>query len=576
MHPPISNLKIMLNKNGGNKMLGGQGQVPILVLKEGTTREHGKDAKRNNINAAKAIADAVRSTLGPRGMDKMLVDSMGDVVISNDGVTILKEIDVEHPAAKMVIEAAKTQDEECHDGTTTAVVLAGEFLKRSEDLIEQNVHPTIITGGFRMAMDQAIDFLGKLADNVKPNDDAILRDIATTAMTGKSAESIKDHLATIAVEAVKKIMEKTDGKITIDLDNIKVEKKHGGAIQDTNLIEGIILDKERVHSGMPKSVKNAKIALLNAALEVKKTEVDAKIQITSPAQLQDFLNEEEKMLRNMVEKIQKSGANVVICQKGIDDLPQHYLAKAGIYAVRRAKKSDIEKLAKATGAKIVTNIHDLTKDDLGKAGLVEEKKIANDQMTYITGCKDAKAISILVRGGTDHIVDEIERNLNDALGVVAVALEDGKILTGGGATPMELSQHLREYATTVGGREQLAIEAFANAIEIIPRTLAENAGLDPINSLIDLRKEHKSGKKYFGLNVWTGEVTDMKKLKIIEPMRVMKQAIQGATETAMMILRIDDVIASKSTGGGMPPGGPGGGMGGMGGPGGMGGMDDMD
>jgi thermosome len=554
-------------------MLGGQGQVPILVLKEGTTREHGKDAKRNNINAAKAIADAVRSTLGPRGMDKMLVDSMGDVVISNDGVTILKEIDVEHPAAKMVIEAAKTQDEECRDGTTTAVVLAGEFLKRSEELIEQNVHPTIITGGYRMAMEHAIEFLNKLAENVKPNDEKTLMNISMTAMTGKSAEAIKEHLARISVDAVKAVMEKENNRIVVDFDNIKVEKKHGGTIEDTELIEGIILDKERVHSGMPKKIKNAKIILLNAALEVKKTEVDAKIQITSPAQLQDFLAEEEKMLKDMVETIKKSGATVVICQKGIDDLPQHYLAKAGIYAIRRAKKSDIEKIAKATGARIVTNIHDLSKADMGNANVVEERKIATDQMTFITGCKDAKAISILVRGGTDHVVDEIERNLNDSIGVVAVALEDGKVLTGGGATPMELSQHLREYATTIGGREQLAIEAFANSIEIIPRTLAENAGLDPINSLIDLRKEHKAGKRTMGLNVWTGKVTDMKKMHIIEPIRVMRQAIQGATETAMMILRIDDVIASKS-GGGMPGGMPPGGMGGM--PGGMGGMGDMD
>jgi thermosome len=522
-------------------MLGGQGQVPILVLKEGTTREHGKDAKHNNINAAKAISDAVRSTLGPRGMDKMLVDSMGDVVISNDGVTILKEIDVEHPAAKMIIEAAKTQDEECRDGTTTAVVLAGEFLKRSEELIDQNVHPTIITGGFRMAMDHAIEFLNKLADPVKPTDNNVLKEIAITAMTGKSAEAIKDHLANISVNAVKTIMEKEGGKISVDLDNIKVEKKHGGSIQDTELIEGIILDKERVHSGMPRTVKNAKIVLLNVALEVKKTEVDAKIQITSPTQLQDFINEEERMLKTMVDKIQKSGANVVICQKGIDDLPQHYLAKAGIYAVRRAKKSDIEKIGKATGARIVTNIQDLSSKDLGKAGSVEERKIANDEMTYITGCKDAKAISILVRGSTEHVVDEIERNLNDALGVVGVALEDGKILIGGGAAPMELSRTLHEFATTVGGREQLAIEAFANAIEIIPRTLAENAGLDPINTIIDLRKAHKGGKKYTGLNVWDGKVTDMKKMKIIEPLRVMKQAILGATETAIMILRIDDV-----------------------------------
>jgi thermosome len=543
-------------------MLGTQGQVPILVLREGTKRDQGKNATLNNINAAKTIADAVRSTLGPRGMDKMLVDSMGDVVITNDGVTILKEIDVEHPAAKMIIEAAKTQDEECHDGTTTAVVLAGEFLKRSEELLEQNVHPTLITSGFRMALEHSIDILNKLAEPINQDDEETLKVVAITAMSGKSAEGIRSHLAEIAVKAVKTIMEKEGDRIIVDLDNIKVEKKQGGAIQDTELIEGIIIDKERVHSGMPKSVKNAKIALLNAALEVKKTEVDAKIQITSPAQLQDFLNEEERMLISMVDQIEKSGANVVICQKGIDDQPQHYLAKAGIFAVRRAKKSDMEKLAKATGARIVNNIHDLTQNDLGKATIVEEKKIANDEMTYITGCRNAKAISILIRGGTEHVVDEIERNLHDALGVVGIALEDGKIITGGGSTPMELSRQLHEYAATVGGREQLAIEAYAKAIEIIPRTLAENAGIDQINILIDLRKAHKSGNKHTGVNIWTGMTTDMQKMRVIEPMRVMKQALQGATETAMMILRIDDVIASRKTSGGMPggPGGMGGGM----------------
>jgi thermosome len=550
-------------------MLGTQGQVPILVLREGTKRDQGKNATLNNINAAKTIADAVRSTLGPRGMDKMLVDSMGDVVITNDGVTILKEIDVEHPAAKMIIEAAKTQDEECHDGTTTAVVLAGEFLKRSEELLEQNVHPTLITSGFRMALEHSIDILNKLAEPINQDDEETLKVVAITAMSGKSAEGIRSHLAEIAVKAVKTIMEKEGDRIIVDLDNIKVEKKQGGAIQDTELIEGIIIDKERVHSGMPKSVKNAKIALLNAALEVKKTEVDAKIQITSPAQLQDFLNEEERMLISMVDQIEKSGANVVICQKGIDDQPQHYLAKADIFAVRRAKKSDMEKLAKATGARIVNNIHDLTQNDLGKATIVEEKKIANDEMTYITGCRNAKAISILIRGGTEHVVDEIERNLHDALGVVGIALEDGKIITGGGSTPMELSRQLHEYAATVGGREQLAIEAYAKAIEIIPRTLAENAGIDQINILIDLRKAHKSGNKHTGVNIWTGMTTDMQKMRVIEPMRVMKQALQGATETAMMILRIDDVIASRKTSGGMP--------GGPGGPGGMGGgMEDFD
>jgi thermosome len=535
-------------------MIGGQGQVPIMVLKEGTTREKGKDAKRNNINAAKAIADAVRSTLGPRGMDKMLVDSMGDVVISNDGVTILKEIDVEHPAAKMIIETAKVQDEECRDGTTSAVVLAGEFLKQTEELLDQNVHPTIITGGFRMAMEQALKQLNKLAEPIEHGNERLLKDIAMTAMTGKSAESIKEHLASISVKAVKSVMEQDGDKIRVNFDDIMVVKKHGGNIQDTSLIEGIIIDKERLHSGMPKTIKNSKIALLNAALEVKKTEVDSKIQITSPTQLQDFLNVEEKMLKDIVKKIKDTGANILICQKGIDDLPQHYLTKAGIYAVRRAKKSDMEKLAKATGARIVNNIHDLTFEDLGKTKLVEEKKIADDQMTYITGCKEAKAISILIRGATDHVINEIERTMNDALGVVAVAIEDGKVLVGGGATQMELSQALRDYATTVGGREQLAIEAFAKAMEIIPRTLAENAGLDPINVLIDLRKSHKNGEKNSGLNILDGKVTDMKRLKIIEPLRIFKQAIQSATETTTMILRIDDVIASKK-GSAIPPGG---------------------
>jgi thermosome len=548
-------------------MLGGQGQVPVLVLKEGTTRERGRDAKKNNINAAKAIADAVRSTLGPRGMDKMLVDSMGDVVITNDGVTILKEIEVEHPAAKMIIETAKTQDEECRDGTTSAVVLAGEFLKRSEELIDQNVHPTIISGGFRMAAERAVKFLEDNAEPVNSDDEEALHSIAATAMTGKGAEAFKDQLADITVRAIKSVMETEDGRIVVDLDNVKIEKKQGGTIRNTELIEGIILDKERVHSSMPRNVKEAKIALLNAALEVKKTEVDAKIQITSPDQLQSFLAEEERMLKDMVEKIKNSGANVVICQKGIDDLPQHYLAKAGIYAVRRAKKSDMEKLAKATNGRIITNLDDLSQDDLGQADVVEEKKIGDDEMTYVTGCKSAKAISVLIRGGTEHVIDEIERNLNDALGVVGVAVEDGKILIGGGATQIEIAKDLKEYATTVGGREQLAIEAFAQAIETIPRTLAENAGLDPINVLIDLRKAHKKGQKTAGIDVWTGKVVDMKEAKVLEPLRVSTQAIQGATDTAIMILRIDDVIASKGgAGAGMPPGGmPPGGMGGMGG-----------
>jgi thermosome len=550
-------------------MMNGQ---PIFILKEGTQREQGKGAIHNNIQAAKAVAEAVRTTLGPRGMDKMLVDSMGDVVITNDGVTILKEIDIEHPAAKMIVEVAKTQDEECGDGTTTAVILTGEFLKRAEELIEQSVHPTIITGGYQLAAAKAKDILNKISDKVTKNDTKILAKIAETAMTGKMAEGTKIQLGEIAVKAVVSVMEERDGKIYVDKDQIKVEKKHGGAVSDTEIIQGVILDKERVHTGMPVSVSNARIALLDAAMEIKKTEVDAKIQITDPHMLQAFLSEEENMLKKMVEKVKKSGANVIVCQKGIDDLAQHYLSKAGIYAVRRAKKSDMDKLAKATGARVVSNLDDLTKDDLGNAGNVEERTISGDKMTFVTGCKNAKSVSILIRGGTEHVVDEIERAMTDALGVVSSAIEDGKILAGGGSVAVEVAYGLRKYANEVGGREQMAIEAFANAMEIIPRTLAENAGLDSINTLIDLRKAHVDGNKYAGINVYDGKVVDMKKLNVIEPLRVSTQAIQAATETAIMILRIDDIIASKGSKGGMPPGGmPPGGMGGMGG-----GMPDMD
>jgi thermosome len=497
-------------------------------------------------------------------MDKMLVDSMGDVVITNDGVTILKELDVDHPAAKMVIEVAKTQDEECGDGTTSAVVLAGELLKRSEELIDQNVHPTIITGGFRLASLKALEILNKVAYGVTLEDEDTLEFLAKTAMTGKSADVIRDELAKVAVKAVKAVAEKKDGKWVVDIDNIKLEKKHGGSTKDTEVIDGIIIDKERVHSGMPKVVEGAKIALINSALEIKKTEVDAKIQITDPTQLQAFLAEEERMLKNMVGKVKEVGATVVVCQKGIDDLAQHYLAREGIFAVRRAKKSDMERLERATGGRIVSNLEEITPEDLGEAGRVEEMKVSGDDMTFFTGCEKAKSVSVLVRGGTEHVVDEIERALNDAVHVVGVAVEDGKIITGGGSHSIALAQGLREYATTVGGREQMAIEAYATAIEIIPQTLAENAGLDPINTLINLRKAHKGGQMYAGLNIETGDVLNMKDNKIIEPLRVGTQAIQSATETAIMILRIDDVIASKGMEGGGPPMPPGG-MGGMGG-----------
>jgi thermosome len=536
------------------------GQTPILVLKEGTTREKGKGAQGNNIAAAKAIADAVRSTLGPRGMDKMLVDSMGDAVITNDGVTILKEIDIEHPAAKMMVEVAKTQDEECGDGTTTAVILAGELLKKSEDLLDQNIHSTIISSGYRMAAEKARNIMEKIAESVSIKDKKTLKNIASTAMISKSVSSWREHMADVAVDAVTRIAEKRDGDYNVDKDNIQIVKKQGGSISDTKMIAGIIVDKEPVHPGMAKKVDKAKIALLDSALEVKKTEVDAKIQITDPTQLQAFLAEEENMLKNMVKTVKDSGANVLFCQKGIDDLAQHYLAKEGIYAVRRVKKSDMEKLAKATGGTIVTKLADLTKSDLGAAALVEERKVADDQMTFVTGCRNPKAVSILIRGGTEHVVDEIERSLEDAIGVVRVTIEDGKMIAGGGATAAEIALRLREYASTIGGREQIAIEAFANAMEVVPRTLAENAGLDPIDTLIELRKAHAKGKKTAGINVYTDKVVDMRKENVIEPLRVGMQAISSATDAAVMILRIDDVIASKSTGGGppMPPGGPGG------------------
>ena len=522
-------------------------QQPIIVLKEGTKRERGRSAQYSNIMAARAIADAVRSTLGPKGMDKMLVDSMGDVIITNDGATILKEIDVEHPAAKMMVEVAKAQDEECGDGTTTAVVLTGELLKVAGELLEKNIHPTIIARGFKIAADKAVEILNSMAKPIKKDDVKTLKNIAITAMASKGASAAKDMLADIVVKAVRMVAEEIDGRTVVDLDNIQITKKQGGSINDTQVIEGIILDKERVHEGMPKIVKNAKIALVNAPFEVKKTEVDARIQITDPSQLQRFLDEEEAMLRKMVEKVKKAGANVLICQKGIDDIAQHFLAKEGIYAVRRAKKSDMEKLAKATGAKIVSNLDDLTPKDLGKAGLVEERKIGDDRMTFVMNCKNPKAVSILIRGGTEHIVDELERALHDALSVVKVALEDGKITPGGGAAATEIAIKLREYAPTVGGREQMAIEAFADAIEIVPRTLAENAGLDPIDMMIKVRAAHKKGMKYAGIDVDSGDIVDMMKNNVIEPLRVSTQEVKAAAEAAIMILRIDDIIAAKGT-----------------------------
>ena len=534
----------------------GNGQAPIFILKDGTQRTRGRSAQSNNIAAAKAVADAVRSTLGPKGMDKMLVDSMGDVVITNDGATILKEMDIDHPAAKMIIEVAKTQEQHCFDGTTTAVVLSGELLKRSEDLIDQNVHPTVICEGFRLAAEKAVELLDSHGIPTK-NDDSVLMEVAKTALTGKSAGAVKSFMADICVRAVNAVGFVEDGERIIDLSDIKVEKRQGGSIKDSSLIDGIILDKERVHSGMPRSLSDAKIALVNSAIEVKKTEVDAKIQITDPSQLAHFLAEEESYIRGLVTKIQESGATVLVCQKGIDELAQHYMAKAGIMAIRRAKKSDMEALSKATGGKIVTNLDDLTANDLGNAAKVEEKKIGESNMTFITGCPEAKSVSVLLRGGTEHVVDEIRRAFDDAVGVVSVAWEDGAVLTGGGSVLAALSRDLRTYAETVGGLEQMAIEAFASALEIVPRTLAENAGLDPVTTLIELRKAHADGASHTGINVYEGGVIDMKSKNVLEPMRVVEQAIQSATETAIMILRIDDVISSK----GVPMGE---GMGGMG------------
>ena len=522
----------------------GNGQAPIFILKEGTQRTRGRSAQSNNIAAAKAVADSVRSTLGPKGMDKMLVDSMGDVVITNDGATILKEMDIEHPAAKMIIEVAKTQEQHCYDGTTSAVVLSGELLKRSEDLIEQNVHPTVICEGFRLAAEKAISLLD--GHGITTNDnDAILLEVAKTSLTGKSAGAVKSFMADICVRAVNAVGVVDEGERMVDLSDIKVEKRQGGSIKDSTLIDGILLDKERVHAGMPRSINGAKIALINSAVEVKKTEVDAKIQITDPNQLASFLAEEENYIRGLVEKITASGANVLICQKGIDELAQHYLSKAGVFTIRRAKKSDMEALSKATGAQIVTNMDDLSAQDLGHAARVEERKIGESDMTFVTGCPEAKSVSVLLRGGTEHVVDEIRRAFDDAVGVVSVAWEDGAVLTGGGSVLAALSRDLRTYAETIGGREQMAIEAFASALEIIPRTLAENAGLDPVTTLIALRKAHADGASHAGINVYEGGVVDMKDGNVLEPLRVVEQAIQSATETAIMILRIDDVISSK-------------------------------
>jgi archaeal chaperonin len=534
-------------------MVGSLGGQPVLILPEGAIRTTGKDAQRNNIAAAKAVADAIRSVLGPKGMDKMLVDSIGDIVITNDGVTILEEMEIEHPAAKMMVEVAKTQNEEVGDGTTTAVIIAGELLKNAEALLDQNIHPTVISRGYKLAMEEALKILNEISKPISIDDKETLKKIAITALSGKSVEKGSPKLAELVVEAVTTVAEKKDGKIIVDRDNIKREKKHGGNAEDTTLVRGIVIDKEVVHPAMPKKVENAKIALLDVALEIKETETDAEIRITSPEQMQAFIEQEHKMLKDMVDKIVKTGANVVICQKGIDDIAQHYLAKKGILACRRAKKSDLEALAKATGGKIVSNLEDLSEKDLGHADLVEERKVGGEAMTFIEGCKDPKAVTILVRGSTEHVVDEVDRSIEDAIGAVASAIEVGRIVPGAGAPEAEVAKKLRKFSEKFSGREQLAIRAFADALEIVPKTLAENAGFDPIDILVALRSKHeeKDGIS-FGVDVFNGKIADAYEMGVVEPLKIKTQAIESAAEAAEMILRIDDVISAGKLSKGTP------------------------
>ncbi|MEM3832888.1 MAG: thermosome subunit beta [Thermoprotei archaeon] len=524
---------------------GGTSAVPVLILKEGTQRTTGYDALRANITAAMAVAETVKSSLGPRGMDKMLIDTIGDITITNDGATILNEIEVQHPAAKLLVQIAKTQDDEVGDGTTTSVVIAGQLLKEAEELIDKNVHPTVIVSGYRKAEIKTREVIDSLAIKVNIDDDEILKKVALTSIHGKSVSSVKEHLADICVKAVKAIAEERNGKRIADINKIQLIKKQGGGLLDTALVYGVIVDKEVVHPGMPKKVTNAKIALIDAPLEIEKTEIDAEIRISNPEQMKAFLDEEERMLRNMVDKIKSTGANVVVCQKGIDDIAQHHLAKVGILAVRRAKKSDMEKLALATGGKIVTNIEDLTPEDLGEAALVEERRVAGDKMVFVEGCKNPKSVSILIRGGLERLVDEAERSIIDALSVVSDVIEDPRVVYGGGAIEIEISKTLRKYASTVGGREQLAIEAFAKGVEAIPRALAENAGGDPIDALAELKTAHEQGNVSYGINGYTSKIDDMEKLGVIEPASVKIQAVSSATEAAATILRIDDIIAAS-------------------------------
>jgi thermosome len=534
----------------------------VYVLPEGAQRVLGRDAMRVNIAIGYAVANIVKTTLGPKGMDKMLVSDLGDIVITNDGATILEEMNVDHPAAKLMVEVAKTQDKEVGDGTTTSVVIAGNLLRKAGELLDQNIHPTVIIKGYELAAKKAETALAHIAQPVKADDKDILNKIALVAMGSKGigTDDEKKKIAEIITSAVMQVSQTKDGKTKVDLDLIKIEKKAGGEVMNTELIRGVVVDKEVVHSGMPKSVKDAKLLLLDTALEIEKTETDAKIEITSPDKMEAFLHQEEKMMRDMVDKIVATKASVVFSQKGIDDLVQHFLAKKGIMAVRRVKKSDMEKLSRATGAIIASSLEDLKESDLGHAGQIEERKIGGEAMVFVEKCKDPKSVTIFVRGGTDHVVSEVERAVVDARGAVSSAVEDGRYVVGGGSVEMDLSRELHAYAVQIGGREQLAIQAFAEALESIPRALAENAGMDVIDTIVSLRNKHKEADgRTVGVDVMAGKVADLSKSGILEPAKVKKQAISSATETARLILRIDDIISSRGGGrGGMPPGGPGG------------------
>ncbi len=533
---------------------------PIFILPENYQRTMGKDAQRNNIMAARLVADAVKTTLGPKGMDKMLVNSVGDIVVTNDGVTILEEMEIEHPAAKMMVEIAKTQEEEVGDGTTTAVMLAGKLLENAEKLLDNKIHPTVITKGYRLAAEKAQEILREISVSVTPEQEDVLKYIAMTAMTGKGAESVKEKFAEIIVKAIKQISENNKA----NLNDIKIEKSKGNGLEDTELINGIVIDKERVSVDMPQKIENARILLLDSALEIKNPETDTKVSVSSPEQLQGFIEQEERMLKEMTEKVKASDANVLFCQKGIDDVAQYYLAKSGIYACRRVAKSDMEKLARATQGKIISNVNEISQEQLGQAAEIEEIRKGDDIFTYVKGCQNPKAVTILIHGGTEHVLDEMERAVKDGLGDVAASLREGKIVAGAGAAEIELAKKLREYSKTLGGREQLAIEEFASALEFIPLTLAENAGLDPIDVLTELKAIHEN-EKFAGINIFTGKVEDSLRAGIVEPLKIKSQAIDSANEVAMMILRIDDVLSS-----GKPQS-----QGGMPGAGGYGGMPDM-